>query len=101
MLTNIEILLITGMVAGLVYLTRISGYLLGLKVRHIGALRPILETLPGCALIAIIVPALHGASGLDMLAMAAVVGIMWVTNSAAIATIVGLGLLVAGFYLGY
>lgn len=95
-----QILLAIALVALLVYLTRISGYLLGLRIRHIGALRPVLEALPGCAIIAILVPALRQGSLLDLVAMVSVVGIMWFTKSVVLATVVGLGLLVVGANLG-
>ena len=44
-----EVLIAIAMIAVIVYLSRVGGYLLGLQVRHIGGLRPVLEALPGCA----------------------------------------------------
>ncbi|MEM7294090.1 MAG: AzlD domain-containing protein [Pseudomonadota bacterium] len=76
--------------AAIVYATRISGYLLGLQVRHIGALRPILETLPGCAMMAVIVPAVRQGTLVEVAALAVVIAIMWKSNNVAIATIAGL-----------
>lgn len=98
--TTPQVLVAIGMIALLVYLTRISGYLLGLRIRHIGTLRPVLEALPGCAIIAILVPALRDGTLLDLVALVSVVSIMWFTNSVVLATVVGLGLLVVGANLG-
>lgn len=88
--------LVIAMMAVLVYLTRIGGYLVGQRIRHIGALRPVLEALPGCAIIAIVVPALYRGSMIDALALACVVLIMWFSNSVALATMIGLGVLLVG-----
>lgn len=98
-ITTSSVLIAIGLIAVLVYLTRISGYLLGLRIRHIGTLRPVLEALPGCAIIAILVPALRNGSLMDLLAMISVVGLMWVNNSVVLATVVGLGLLLVGHQL--
>ena len=46
-----EVLIAIAMIAVIVYLSRVGGYLLGLQVRHIGGLRPVLEALPGLSLI--------------------------------------------------
>ena len=87
------------MVAAIVYLTRLGGYLIGLQVRHIGALRPILETLPGCAMMAIIVPAARAANTVELLGLLVVIGLMWRTNNVALATGAGLATLVLGSHL--
>ncbi|MGI9316662.1 MAG: AzlD family protein [bacterium] len=82
--------------AVVVYLTRAGGYLLGLQVRHIGKLRPVLEILPGCAFMAILVPAVRQGSLFDALALAGVVGIMWKTDNVALASVAGLSVLIFG-----
>lgn len=79
-----------------VYLTRVGGYLLGLQVRHVGGLRPVLEILPGCAFMAILAPAVRQGSLLDLVALACVVGIMWKTDNVAVASAVGLVVLLFG-----
>lgn len=79
-----------------VYLTRVGGYLLGLQVRHVGGLRPILEILPGCAFMAILAPAVRQGSLSDLVALACVVGIMWKTDNVAVASAVGLVVLLFG-----
>ncbi len=80
----------------IVYLTRAGGYVLGLQLRHFAGIKPILETLPGCAFMAILVPAVRQGSVTDMVAMACVVGLMWKTNSVVLATVVGLAVLLFG-----
>lgn len=82
--------------AVVVYLTRAGGYLLGLQIRHIGRLRPVLEILPGCAFMAILVPAVRQGSLIDAIALAAVVGVMWKTDNVALASLLGLSVLMVG-----
>ena len=84
------------MCAGIVYLTRVGGYLLGLQVRHIGALRPLLESLPGCAMMALIVPAARQGTVPEVVALITVVAVMWKTNNVAVATLLGLSILIVG-----
>ncbi len=85
-----------GLMALLVYSTRIGGYLVGLRIRHIGRLRPVLEALPGCAMMAILTPAVRNGSTLDWFALACVILVMWKTESVVLATVLGLGLLLFG-----
>ena len=86
-------LVVIAMMAIIVYLTRISGYLLGLRIRHIPGIKPILETLPGCAFMAILVPAVRQGTLTEILAMACVVIVMWITDNVVIATILGICIL--------
>lgn len=88
---TLNTILLMGLV---VYFSRAGGYLLGLQVRHIGRLRPVLEALPGCALMAILAPAAWQADILEMVALGCVIIIMWVTDSVVLATTVGLGVLI-------
>ena len=81
------------MMSGIVYLTRMGGYFLGLQVRHIGRLRPVLEALPGCALMAILVPAVRQGSLLEFCVLIVVLGLMWFTDNVVLATVAGMGLL--------
>ncbi len=90
---NTDVLLVIGAMALVVYLTRVSGYLLGLQVRHIGSLRPVLETLPGCALVAILAPAAWRGSVVELVALASVIALMWFTDSVVLASVVGVGIL--------
>jgi uncharacterized membrane protein len=85
-----------GMMAAIVYATRLGGYLVGLQIRHIGWLRPILEALPGCAFMAILVPAVRQGNIAEISAMACVVGFMWLTDNVVIATVIGIIVLIAG-----
>jgi uncharacterized membrane protein len=91
---NSEILIVIGAMALVVYLSRVGGYLLGLQVRHIGGLRPVLEALPGCAFMAILVPAVRQGSPVEIIAMLCVTGLMWKTNSVVLATTVGMTVLI-------
>ena len=88
--------LVIVVMAVIVYLTRAGGYLLGLQFRHVSRLRPVLEILPGCAFMAILVPAVRQGSLLDAIALTCVTVIMWRTNNVAIATLVGLAVLMFG-----
>ena len=88
--------LVIAVMAVIVYLTRVGGYLLGLQFRHVNRLRPVLEILPGCAFMAILVPAVRQGSILDAIALACVTVIMWKTNNVAIATLIGLMVLISG-----
>ena len=95
-----SILIAIAMIAAVVYLTRLGGYFIGLQLRHITGIKPVLEALPGCAFMAILVPAMRRASITEVLAMACVVLIMWKTNNVVFATISGMAvLLFAGPWL--
>ena len=91
-----NILIAIAMMASIVYLSRVSGYLIGLQFRHIGRLRPVLEALPGCAIMAILVPAVRQGDVTDFVALLCVVGLMWKTDNVVIATVVGLIVLILG-----
>jgi len=82
--------------ASIVYLTRVTGYFIGLQLRHIRGIQPVLEALPGCAFMAILAPAVRQGSISEILAMACVVLIMWRTNNVVIATGVGMAVLLFG-----
>jgi uncharacterized membrane protein len=84
------------MIASIVYLSRVGGYLLGLQVRHIGGLRPVLEALPGCAFMAILIPAVKQGNPIEIIALLCVMGLMWKTNSVVLATTTGMAVLVLG-----
>jgi uncharacterized membrane protein len=84
------------MIALIVYLTRITGYFIGLQLRHIRGIQPVLEALPGCAFMAILVPAVRQGSISEIVAMACVVLIMWRTNNVVFATGVGMAVLLLG-----
>ena len=84
------------MMAAIVYLTRVTGYFIGLQLRHIRGIQPVLEALPGCAFMAILAPAVKQGSISEILAMACVVLIMWRTNNVVIATGTGMAVLLFG-----
>ena len=90
------ILAAIGIMALVVYLTRVSGYFVGLQLRHIRGIQPILESLPGCAFMAILVPAIRQGSLSEIIAMACVVLIMWRSNNVVLATGTGVAVLLFG-----
>ncbi len=93
-------LIAIALMASVVYLSRLSGYFIGLQLRHIAGIKPVLEALPGCAFMAILAPAVRGGNISEILAMACVVLIMWKTNNVVFATGTGMAvLLLAGPYL--
>ena len=84
------------MIALIVYLTRITGYFVGLQLRHIRGIQPVLEALPGCAFMAILAPAVRQGSVSEIVAMTCVVLIMWSSNNVVIATATGMAVLLLG-----
>ena len=100
MVDTTSTLLAIGMMAIIVYLTRMGGYFVGLQLRHIRGIQPVLEALPGCAFMAILAPAVRQGDLREILAMTCVVLIMWRSNNVVIATGVGMAILLfAGPYL--
>ena len=84
------------MMAGIVYLTRVTGYFIGLQLRHIRGIQPVLEALPGCAFMAILAPAVRQGSASEIVAMICVVVIMWRSNNVVLATGTGMAVLLFG-----
>lgn len=91
-----SILIAIGMMALIVYLTRATGYFIGLQLRHIRGIQPVLESLPGCAFMAILVPAIRQGSFSEIVAMACVILIMWRSNNVVVATGTGVAVLLFG-----
>lgn len=91
-----ETLSAIAMMAVIVYLTRATGYFVGLQLRHIRGIQPVLEALPGCAFMAILAPAVRHGSPSEILAMACVVLIMWRSNNVVLATVTGMSVLLLG-----
>jgi len=91
-----ETLTAIAMMAAIVYLTRATGYFVGLQLRHIRGIQPVLEALPGCAFMAILAPAVRHGSPSEILALACVVLIMWRSNNVVLATFTGMALLLLG-----
>ncbi len=91
-----EILTAIAMMAAIVYLTRATGYFVGLQLRHIRGIQPVLEALPGCAFMALLAPAVRRGSASEILAMACVVLIMWRSNNVVLATGTGMAVLLFG-----
>ena len=89
-------LLAIALITVIVYLTRATGYFVGLQLRHIRGMQPVLEAMPGCAFMAILVPAVRQGSLSEIIAMACVVLIMWRSNNVMLATGTGLAVLLLG-----
>lgn len=85
-----------GMMALIVYLTRVTGYFIGLQLRHIRGIQPVLEALPGCAFMAILAPAVRQGTLGEIIAMACVILIMWRSNNVVVATLAGMAVLLFG-----
>lgn len=96
MVEQYPVLVTIATMSAIVYATRLGGYLMGLQIRHIGWLRPMLEALPGCAFMAILVPAVRQGNVTEIIAMLCVIGLMWKTDNVAIATLVGMAVLILG-----
>ena len=93
--TNATLIAIA-MMASILYLTRITGYFIGLQLRHIRGIQPVLEALPGCAFMAILAPAVRQGSISEIIAMTCVVLIMWRSNNVVLATGTGMVVLLLG-----
>ncbi len=91
-----ETLSAIAMMSAIVYLTRAIGYFVGLQLRHIRGIQPVLEALPGCAFMALLAPAVRRGSASEILAMACVVLIMWRSNNVVLATGTGMAVLLFG-----
>lgn len=89
-------LIAIAMMALILYLTRITGYFIGLQLRHIRGIQPVLEALPGCAFMAILAPAVRQGSISEIIAMTCVVLIMWRSNNVVLATGTGMAMLLFG-----
>ena len=89
-------LIAIGMMALIVYLTRMTGYFIGLQLRHIRGIQPVLEALPGCAFMAILAPAIRQGSLGEIVAISCVVLIMWRSNNVVLATGAGMTVLLFG-----
>ncbi|MBL4756461.1 MAG: AzlD domain-containing protein [Rhizobiales bacterium] len=75
---------------------RTSGYLIGIQFKSIQRYRSLLEALPGCALMAILVPAAMKGSPLELGALACTLVVMWFSKNVLLSSIVGIGILLAG-----
>jgi len=89
-------LIAIAMMATVVYLTRMGGYFIGLQLRHIAGIKPVLEALPGCAFMALLAPAVRHGNVIEIFAMSCVVLIMWRSNNVVIATATGMAVLIFG-----
>ena len=91
-----SILIAILMMAMVVYSTRMGGYFIGLQLRHISGVKHVLGVLPGCAFMAILVPAVRHGSLAEILSMACLLGVMWRTNNVVISTLLAMTILFLG-----
>ncbi|MFT5505210.1 MAG: putative membrane protein [Gammaproteobacteria bacterium] len=91
-----ETMTVIGLMVLIVYSTRLGGYLIGLQLRHIQGIKPVLEALPGCAFMAILVPAVRQGSLIEVISLVVVVILMWKTDNVVIATFSGMLILLFG-----
>ena len=91
-----SILIAIAIMALVVYSTRMGGYFIGLQLRHISGIKPVLDVLPGCAFMAILVPAVRHGSVAEILSMACLLGVMWLTNNVVISTLLAMVVLFWG-----
>jgi len=89
-------LIAIAMMAGIIYLSRVGGYFVGLQLRHIRGIQPVLEALPGCAFMALLAPAVRQGNISEIVALVCVVLIMWRSNSVVLATSTGMAVLLFG-----
>ncbi|NKB78001.1 MAG: hypothetical protein GKR96_13440 [Gammaproteobacteria bacterium] len=87
------VLLMILLMSCVVLVTRIGGYALGLGFQKTEKLRGILEVLPGCAMMALIVPGAINGALFEIIALCLTSLTMWKTGSVAAATLLGLGIL--------
>ena len=91
-----SILIAIAIMALVVYSTRMGGYFIGLQLRHISGIKPVLGVLPGCAFMAILVPAVRHGSVAEILSMVCLLGVMWRTNNVVISTLLAMAVLFLG-----
>ncbi len=84
------------MMGAIAFACRTSGYLIGIQFKNIQKYRPLLEALPGCALMTILVPAALKGSSLELGALAFTLTAMWFTNNVLLSSIIGISILLAG-----
>jgi len=91
--------LAVAMMAGIVFATRLAGYLLGTRVPEGGRLRRLLEALPGCAIAAVCAPALLTAGPVQIAGIVVAWAMLWRNGNSTLALLAGLGVLLAGGHL--
>jgi len=82
--------------AVMTYLTRITGYLIGSRIPEESRLYRIIQTLPGCALSAVVAPSLVRGTPLDAAAVLAAVVAFHFSGQILLALMTGLAISVGG-----
>lgn len=85
--------------AAVVYGTRISGLLLAPLINRFTGVRDLLEILPGCALIAVLAPAVARGTPGEILAVLVTALVYWVTGKTLVSLALGLALVLASAHL--
>lgn len=84
--------------AVMTYLTRVTGYLIGSRIPEESRLYRIIQTLPGCALSAVVAPSLVRGTPLDTAAVIAAAAVFHFSGQILTALLTGLAISVAGSY---
>lgn len=83
------------------YLTRISGYLIGTRIPEGSRLYRVIQTLPGCALSAVVAPALVHGNPLEITAICSAALFFYGTGRILSALLVGLSISIVGMHWFY
>ena len=78
------------------YATRIGGVLIAAFLGDNRRLRGVLEVLPGCAIVALLAPAMTKGTPAELVALGITLLVMWFTNRVLLATVIGLTILLLG-----
>ena len=87
------------LLAAVTYATRVVGYLIGTRISPQSRLYHIIQTLPGCALCAIVAPTLMNGNPLEITAIGVAIACFHWTENILGALLIGLTILIAGAHL--
>ena len=85
-----------GAMAAVVYATRALGVLVAGRIGNNPRFRRLIETLPGCAMAALLAPAALHATTVELAALALASAIYWQSGRVLLASLTGIAVLVAG-----
>jgi len=84
------------LLAAVTYATRVIGYLIGTRISPQSRLYHIIQTLPGCALSAVVAPTLVRGNPLEISAIGIAVACFYLTENILGALLIGLTVMIAG-----
>lgn len=87
------------MMGAITYATRITGVVLATHLAGSPKIRRVLDSLPGCAIAAILAPAAVRGSFVELVALAATVAVQWLTGRTFLALALGLAILIGGAHI--